>query len=160
MTDEPPEPKRRRGRPKGGGRTRLQKTLAEERRKAAPTIPALKQNEYPKNTGRLIPEHARRVDYARWRAYTDEVRDFLVAVMRDGSKETRDRIRAAEEILRRGWGQAPTVDVIEATLRVTHEVDVTALRRMSQTELDALALAFTKLVQLPGDDARVIEHEP
>jgi hypothetical protein len=161
MTDTPDTPKRRRGRPVGGGKTKLQKTLEAERRKIAPAIPTGRTDTaYPAATGRLIPENARREMYAKWRTYTDEVMQFLVGVMRDEEKDTGHRIQAGKEILSRGWGQVPNVEIIEATLRVSHEVDTSALKQMSQAELDALALAFTKLVKVPGDDARVIDHEP
>jgi hypothetical protein len=162
MTDapEPSAPKRRRGRPAGGGKTKLQKALAEERRKLAPTIPGLAKTEYPANTGRLIPENARRVSYAKWREYTEEVMQFMVGVMRDEEKDTGHRIQAGKEILARGWGQVPSVEIIEATLKVSHEVDTTALKQMSQTELDAVSLALAKMIRVPGDDAKVIDHEP
>jgi hypothetical protein len=162
MTDTPdaPEPKRRRGRPLGGGKTRLQKTLAAERQKIAPAIPQMQKTEYPAATGRLIPENARREMYAKWRTYTDEVMQFLVGVMRDEKKDTGHRIQAGKEILSRGWGQVPNVEIIEATLRVSHEVDTSALKQMSQAELDAVSLALAKMIRVPGDDARVIDHEP
>ena len=160
MTDTPETPKRRRGRPAGGGRTKLQKTLDEERRKIAPAIPAMRPTEYPAAAGRLIPENARREMYAKWRTYTDEVMQFLVDVVRDDTKDTGHRIQAGKEILSRGWGQVPNVEIIEATLKVTHEVDASALAQMSQAELDAVSLALAKMIRVPGDGARIIEHEP
>lgn len=159
MTDMPETPKRRRGRPMGGGKSRLQKTLDEERQKIAPAIPTMRATEYPAAAGRLVPENARREMYAKWRTYTKEVMDFLVGVVRDDEKDTGHRIQAAKEILSRGWGQVPNVEIIEATLRVSHEVDTSALAQMSQAELDAVALALSRMIRVPGDGAKVIDHE-
>jgi hypothetical protein len=80
--------------------------------------------------------------------------------MRDEEKDTGHRIQAGKEILARGWGQVPSVEIIEATLKVSHEVDTTALKQMSQSELDAVSLALAKMIRVPGDDAKVIDHEP
>lgn len=123
-------------------------------------ITKLQNIEYPNNRGRLIPENARREVYAQWRSHTQTVMDFLVGVVRDEDKDTGHRIMAGKEILNRGWGQAPNVDVIEATLRVTHELDPAALQQMPQAELDMIMAALGRMMRTPGDGARIIDATP
>ena len=100
----------------------------------------------------------RRAFYESFREHTQETLATLLGIMRDEEADNGHRIQAAKEILARGWGGVPQVQVIEAALKHEHSISRDALKGLSPTDLRALELALTKLVDVP--DAEVIEASP
>lgn len=102
----------------------------------------------------------RREMYETFRAETARVREVLVNILLDEEADNGHRIQAGKEILNRGWGAAPQVNVIEEVFR--HEVSFNAenLKQMTDAEIKAMEGFLARLVSPEGiEDAQVIEHE-
>jgi hypothetical protein len=100
----------------------------------------------------------RREFYEQFRAHTQEVRDRLLEIIRDPDADNGHVIQAAKEILNRGWGAAPQVQVIEEVFR--HEVtfNVDKLRQLPSEQLTQLEATLSRLIEV--DDAEVIDVRP
>ena len=102
----------------------------------------------------------RREMYETFRAETDRVREVLVSILLDDEADNGHRIQAGKEILNRGWGAAPQVNVIEEVFR--HEVSFNAenLKQMTNDEIKAMEGFLARLVSPEGvEDAKIIDHE-
>jgi hypothetical protein len=125
-----------------------------------PKIPTLSAaTRYPSKNGRLIPENARKAMYEAFRAHTDEVREVLVSILRDEDADKGHRIAAGKEILSRGYGQAPSVEVIEAVFRHEHAFNADALRQWPQSKLDELQAMLAGLITVQGDTIDATPNE-
>lgn len=125
----------------------------------APKIPKLQKVQYP--TGRTVPEAARREVYAAFRAHADEVREMLIGFVRDADLDPAHRIMAGKEILNRGLGTAPSVEIVEKTLKVDLSFSDDRIKQMSSAELQVAIDVMQKLLIDPAaDDAEIIEHKP
>lgn len=120
-----------------------------------PKIPRLPKTQYP--TGRTVPEAARREVYAAFRAHANEVLEMLVGFVRDETLDPGHRIMAGKEILNRGLGTAPNVEIVEKTLKVDLTISDERIKQLTNEEL-AAALAVMQKITI--DDAEVIEHKP
>ena len=100
----------------------------------------------------------RRAFYESFRAHTDEARERLMGIIRNVESDDGHVIQAAKEVLARGWGGVPQVQVIEAALKVDHGVSRDALRGMPQADLQKLEALLSRLVEVR--DAEVIEGTP
>ena len=128
-----------------------------------PRIPTLKPTQYPAQNGRTVPEAARREMYEAFRQHADEARQTLYGIMTDTEVDPGHRIAAAREILNRGYGTAPSVEIIEKTLKVDLSFSDARIRQMSNDDLRAALAVMEKLVLQPetaAEDAKVIDHEP
>lgn len=123
-----------------------------------PKIPKLQKHQYP--TGRTVPEAARREVYAAFRAHADEVREMLIGFVRNEALDPQHRIMAGKEILNRGLGTAPSVEIVERTLKVDLSFSDDKIRQLSNDELRATIAILGKLVAPPAEDAQVIDHKP
>ena len=112
----------------------------------------------PRMDGRHLPAKARAKLYESFQAHTDEVREMLIGIVRDDTADNGHRIQAGKEILSRGWGQAPNVEIIEATFKHQHTFNPDALRQMSAQQLAAAEAALTMLMRIP--DAEVLDVTP
>ena len=114
----------------------------------------------PKAAGRLMPERARRELYGKFQAHTDEALDTIRSIMLDNEAADSDRLAAAKEILNRGWGQAPNVNIVDATMKVEQSFNFDNLRQMSTEDL---AFASKFLAKVTGenesDDHAIIDAE-
>ena len=113
----------------------------------------------PKAAGRIVPERARRELYRKFQEHTDEVLTTFLDILRDDEVNPSDRIAAGKEILNRGWGQAPNVSIVDATLKVEHTVNSDALRQMSAEELASVEGLLTRLLGEGGADDDIIDAE-
>jgi hypothetical protein len=100
----------------------------------------------------------RREFYESFRAHTDEVRERLLEIIRDDEADHGHVISAAKEILSRGWGGVPQIQVIEAALKHEHSLSVDRLKGMSPADLQAFEAMLARLVEV--DDAEVIDATP
>lgn len=125
-----------------------------------PKTPASIAKGTPKPSASSITPRARREMYDSFRAHTQEVRETLVAILRDETADKGHRIQAGKEILNRGWGQAPSIEVVEQVFKHEHSFDLEALRNMPAKDLAALERAFSLLIRADVPDAEVIEHKP
>ena len=109
-----------------------------------------------------VPLRTRKAMYEAFREYTEEAISTLVGIMRDEDKDAGHRIAATKEILARGYGAVPNVDLVEVAFKHEHEINLDALKQMSDKELADFQLLLTKLVKIEQDaiDADVIEHKP
>lgn len=124
-----------------------------------PEIPKLRRSQYPQ--GRTVPEAARREVYAAFRAHADEVREMLIGFVRDDEIDPGHRIAAGKEILNRGLGTAPNVEIVDKTLKLDVHFSDDRIKQMPSDELSRLLDGFKKLLDNPdGQDAEVIDHEP
>lgn len=124
-----------------------------------PKIPKLQKHQYP--TGRTVPEAARREVYAAFRAHADEVREMLIGFVRDESLDPQHRIMAGKEILNRGLGTAPNVEIVEKTLKVDLSFSDDKLKQLPTEDLHAAISVIQRLTAPPdAEDAEVIEHKP
>lgn len=124
-----------------------------------PKIPRLAKTQYP--TGRTVPEAARREVYASFRQHADEVREMLIGFVRDEELDPSHRIMAGKEILNRGLGTAPSVEIVEKTLKVDLSFSDDKIKQMSSAELQvAIDVMQRLLIDPQADDAEVIEHDP
>ena len=105
-----------------------------------------------------IPMRARKEMYEAFRAYTEEAIDTLVEIMRNDQANDSDRISATKEILSRGYGAVPNVDLVEVAFKHEHSLNTDALQQMSTAELESFQVLLTKLVKVGDDviDAEVI----
>lgn len=102
----------------------------------------------------------RREMYEKFREHTDEVRDVLIGILKDPEADTGHRIQAGKEILSRGWGAAPQVNVIEEVFRAEVSFNTDNLKNLTSEELKAAEAALTLLISPEGvEDAQVIDHE-
>lgn len=125
----------------------------------APKIPKLKKQLYP--TGRTVPEAARREVYAAFRAHADEVREMLIGFVRDEDLDPQHRIAAGREILNRGLGTAPSVEIVEKTLKVDLSFSEDRIKQLSNEELrTALDVVGRLVLDSDTEDAEVVEHKP
>jgi hypothetical protein len=114
----------------------------------------------------MIPVSARKVLYDSFRAHTDEVRDVLLSILRNDEADNGHRIQAGKEILNRGWGQAPSIEIIEAAFKHEHTFNADALRQLPPKQLEQLEAMLAALIQVPGDQALDVtpnesaEHAP
>ena len=113
----------------------------------------------PKSAGRIMPERARRELYQKFQAHTDEVLTTFLDILRDDRVNPSDRIAAGKEILNRGWGQAPNVSIVDATLKVEHSVNSDALRQMSAEELSSVESLLSRLVGNESADHAILDAE-
>jgi hypothetical protein len=113
----------------------------------------------PKSAGKLMPERARRELYQKFQAHTDEVLTTFLDILRDDEVNPSDRIAAGKEILNRGWGQAPNVSIVDATLKVEHSVNSDALRQMSAEELASVEGLLSRLIGNESSDHVIIDAE-
>lgn len=126
-----------------------------------PRIPKLPETRYPSNTGRTVPEAARREVYAMFRAEAEGVLGVLKDIVYNHEMDPGHRIAAGKEILNRGLGTAPNVEIVEKTLKIEHVVNGDAVRQMPDAELRTLMSSLTKLMTGPdAEDAEIIEHKP
>ena len=103
----------------------------------------------------------RRDMYEMFRAETVEIRDRLMAIIRDPESDNGHVIMAAKEVLNRGWGAAPQVNVIEQVFQHKHEVNLDNLKQMSRAELAAVEGFLARLITVEGaEDAVVVEDNP
>lgn len=109
----------------------------------------------PNKDARALTPRARKRLYEQFQAHTDEVREVLLEILRNPEADDGDRIRAGKEILNRGWGQSPSVSIVDATLKVQDQISPEALNQMSPRELQVLESALAKLIHVP--DAEVLE---
>lgn len=105
-----------------------------------------------------VPMSARRQMYELFRAHTEEMRDVLLGIARDKLAEPAPRVQAAKEILNRGWGQAPNIEIIEAAFKHEHTLNLDALKQLPARQLAELELLLASMVQVK--DADVIEGTP
>lgn len=86
------------------------------------------------------------------RAFTKEALDTIVAIMRDVANEPTVRLKAATELLDRGWGKAPQhVDLgIEGNQKT--------VREMTDAELVAIIDAGKKRREEEAKVAEQVEH--
>jgi len=100
----------------------------------------------------------RREFYEKARAYTDEVLQTLIEIVRDDAQAASDRIAAGKELLNRGWGAAPQVHLVDQTMEHRLSLDVDALRQMSDADIAAYRRLLTTMMQVRGDvmDAEVV----
>lgn len=124
-----------------------------------PKVPKLKRNQYPQ--GRTVPEAARREVYALFRAETEGVLGVLKEIVYDDKADPGHRIAAGKEILNRGWGTAPNVEIVDKTLKLDVHFSDDRIKQMPSDELSRLLDGFKKLLDGPdGQDAEIIDHEP
>lgn len=124
-----------------------------------PKIPRLPRHQYP--TGRTVPEAARREVYAAFRQHADEVREMLIGFVRDETLDPQHRIAAGKEILNRGLGTAPNVEIVEKTLKVDLSFSEDKIKQLTNDELRTALDVMGKLVLRPeAEDAEIIEHRP
>jgi hypothetical protein len=97
----------------------------------------------------------RREFYEKFREHTEEVRDRLLEILRDPDADNGHVIQAAREILNRGWGAAPQVQVLEAVFQHQHVLNTDALRQLPAEDLARLEGTLARLVEV--EDAEVIE---
>jgi len=97
----------------------------------------------------------RREMYEQFRAYTKEVLDRLLEILRDEEADHGHVIQAGKEILNRGWGAVPQTQVIEAVFQHQHNLNMDALREMSSDDLARLENTLARLVTV--DEAQIIE---
>jgi hypothetical protein len=97
----------------------------------------------------------RRQFYESFRAHTDEVREVLLSILRDDEADNGHRIQAGKEILNRGWGAAPQVNIVEAALQHHVTLNTDALKQLPKDELARLESTLVRLIEVP--DAEVIE---
>ena len=118
------------------------------------------KGQYPQGS-RTVPERARREMYESFRQHADEVREMLIGLVRDTEIDPGHRIMAGKEILNRGFGTAPNVEIIEKTLKVDMRISDDRIKQLSDAELQAYLTVIEKLVIDPdAEDAEVIEHYP
>lgn len=127
-----------------------------------PKIPRLPKTQYPAPRGRTVPESARRKMYESFRQHGDEVREMLIGFVRDDTIDPGHRIAAGKEILNRGFGTAPNIEIIEQSFKHQHSFDMDAIKQMPAEELAVLEAAITRFIKIDEDaiDAEVIEHKP
>lgn len=124
-----------------------------------PKIPRLPKTRYP--TGRTVPEAARRQVYEAFRAHADEVREMLIGFVRNEDIDPGHRIAAGREILNRGFGTAPSVEIVEKTFKVDLTISDEKLKQLSNDELHATLAVLQRVITDPNaEDAEVIEHMP
>ena len=111
------------------------------------------------NTMIGVTAAARREVYASFRAHTDEVRERLLAIIRDDKADNGHVIAAAKEILSRGWGAVPQYQVIEAMFQHQGGISPDALRQLPQEQLMQLEAMLARIVT-PVEDAQVIDVTP
>jgi hypothetical protein len=121
------------------------------------TISEKEDRAYPVGK-RTVPEAARKAMYAAFREHADEVREVLVSILRDETADKGHRIQAGKEILNRGFGQAPSIDIIEASFRHDHTFSPEVLRQFPPQKLAALEAMLAELIVVP--ESEVIDHEP
>lgn len=131
-------------------------------RTRAPAPVTSKPPTYPPSSGKRSHDvrgtaAQRREFYESFRAHTDEVRERLLAIIRDPHADNGHVIQAAKEILARGWGGVPQVQVIEAALKHEHVINTDALRQLPSADLKQLEATLARLVQ--ASDVDVIEAE-
>ena len=101
----------------------------------------------------------RRQFYESFRAHTDEVRETLLSILRDEEADRGHRIQAGKEILNRGWGSAPQVNIVEAALQHNVTLNTDALRQLPKEELARLEATLVRLIDVPqGDVVDVTPH--
>jgi hypothetical protein len=100
----------------------------------------------------------RRAMYEMFRAHTEEARDRLLEILRDPDADNGHVIQAAKEILNRGWGAAPQIQVIEEVFRHEVSFNVDKLRQLPSEQLTQLEATLARLIEV--EDAEVIEHRP
>lgn len=96
-----------------------------------------------------MPERARRILYEKFQAHTDEAIGTILEIMRNDEANDSDRLAAAKELLNRGWGQAPNVNIVDATLKVEHNFNSDRLKQMTPEELAAFEGLLARVV---GED--------
>lgn len=118
--------------------------------------------DYPAPAGRGVPMNARREMYETFRAHMDEVREVLVSILRDEEADAGHRIQAGKEILSRGYGAVPNIEIVEQVFKHEHSLDMDALRNLPKKDLDALEAVLTRFIKVDADaiDAEVIESDP
>lgn len=124
-----------------------------------PKIPRLPKTQYP--TGRTVPEAARREVYALFRAEAEGVLGVLKEIVYDEMMDPGHRIAAGKEILNRGLGTAPNVEIVEKTLKVDLTISDEKIKQLSNDELQATLAVLQRVIADPNaEDAEVIEHKP
>lgn len=107
---------------------------------------------------------ARKQMYEAFRSYTQEAIVTLVGIMRneDGGASPADQIAATKEILSRGYGAIPNVDLVEVAFKHEHTLNVDALKQMTAAELEAFQILLTKMVKVEGEiiDAEIAPPKP
>jgi hypothetical protein len=101
---------------------------------------------------------ARKRMYESFQAHTDEVRERLISIIRNDDLAPADHIAAGKEILARGWGAVPQMQVIEAMFQHQHTFNMDAIRQMPADQLQQLEAALVRVLQVP--DAEVIDATP
>ena len=104
----------------------------------------------------------RRAMYEKFREETERVHRVLVEILEDEEADNGHRIQAGKEILNRGWGAVPQVNVIEAALSKQDGFDSDALKQMPADELKQFELSLTKLIAVrEGNvtDAEIIDPD-
>jgi len=147
MSDEttPADPKPKRGAPPGGqqGRHGFKKGEYDPRRAVGANMRRTKD-------GKSVTSLARE--------YTEEALLKQVEIMRDPDTPAREALKAAENIISRGWGAAK--QQIEMTQTVEHEhivsrIDFTAMTQEARLNLlaNVRAVPVVDFTTLPAEDA-------
>lgn len=111
----------------------------------------------PKLTLKQMPANARKEYYSMFREHARDMLQVLLDIAHDEDADKGNRIQAAKEILSRGLGQAPNVNIVEATLKHEVSLNTDALRQMPEHELSMLQSTLARLIGDTGD--KTIEHE-
>jgi hypothetical protein len=101
---------------------------------------------------------ARKRMYESFQVLTDDVRSVLYGIVMDEEAADSDRIAAGKEILSRGWGAVPQMQVIEAMFQHQHTFNMDAIRQMPADQLQQLEAALVRVMQV--SDAEVIDATP
>jgi hypothetical protein len=105
-----------------------------------------------------VPAAARKQLYASFREHTEEVKETLLSILRDEEADNKHRIQAGKEILNRGWGQAASVEIIEAVFKHEHSISLDGLKQLSSAQLTELEAMLSKVVTGDVIDAEVVEQ--
>ena len=84
---------------------------------------------------------------------------MLLGIVRDDDADNGHRIQAGKEILNRGFGQAPSIEIIEAAFRHEHSLNLDALRQLPPKQLAELESVLAKLIQVPDEPVDVTPNE-
>jgi hypothetical protein len=99
-----------------------------------------------------VPPAARREMYEAFREHWQEVRDMLIGIVRDDEADNGHRIQAGKEILNRGFGQAPSIEIIEAAFKHELSISPDALRQLPPKQLAQFEAILATLVQVADQD--------